>query len=349
MSTTIYDIAKKAGVSTAAVSMALNNKKGVSEKTRTRILDIASDLNYQPNYSALSLSTQKSRNVVLFISAVNFQFFDSSFYFSILSAISQNINNDFFLITRISTIDKEAEDIAQIANSEKPLAFVFIGTRLSIDFIHRLINNTPAIFFNKPNLKGKNVYSVSFDNTEAMEMITEHMLKLGHRKIAYAGYLPGVITAEKRLEGFYKALSKNGIQKTDSMLIKCEYLPIFGYEAVKRLIVENEELPSAFVCGNDLIAVGIMQALREYNFKVPEDISIAGIDNLLLSDSLWVPLTTIDVKCQEIGAQIANLIRKIADNEIENDNITIQVSLVKRESSGKFNPTGKRKRIQTEL
>lgn len=344
MGTTIYDIARKAGVSSAAVSMALNKKKGVSEKTRARIMDIAEELNYKPNYSALSLSTKKSHNVVLFISAVNFQFFDSSFYFSILSAISQSISNDFFLITRISTIDKEAEDIAQIANSEKPLAFVFIGTRLSIDFVRRLIGNTPAIFFNKPNLTGRNVYSVSFDNREAMEMITGHMLNLGHRKIAYAGYLPGVITAEKRLEGFHAALSRYGMDKSDGTLIKCEYLPIFGYEAVKRLITEDEELPSAFVCGNDLIAVGIMQALREYGFKVPEDISIAGIDNLLLSDSLWVPLTTVDVKCQEIGARIAGLIRKIDQGCTENDNIIISVSLVKRESTGRFNSEGKRKR-----
>ncbi len=343
MSATIYDIAKKAGVSPAAVSMALNNKKGVSEKTRAMIFDIASELNYQPNFTALSLCTKKSRNVVLFISAVNFQFFDSSFYFSILSAISQSINNDYFLITRISTIDKEAEDIAQIANSEKPLAFVFIGTRLSISFTKQLIGNIPAIFFNKSSSIGNNVYSVSFDNVEAMELITSHMIDLGHRRIAYAGYLPGVITSEKRLEGFKKALSKAGIDQAESRLIKCEYLPIFGYDAVKRLLAEEEELPSAFVCGNDLIAVGIMQALREYNFKVPEDISIAGIDNLLLSDCLWVPLTTVDVKCQEIGIQIANMIREIAEENVQKQNITIDVSLVKRESTGRFNPNGKRR------
>ena len=120
-------------------------------------------------------------------------------------------------------------------------------------------------------------------------------------------------------------------------------LPIFGYDAVKRLLAEEEELPSAFVCGNDLIAVGIMQALREYNFKVPEDISIAGIDNLLLSDCLWVPLTTVDVKCQEIGIQIANMIREIAEENVQKQNITIDVSLVKRESTGRFNPNGKRR------
>jgi DNA-binding LacI/PurR family transcriptional regulator len=86
-----------------------------------------------------------------------------------------------------------------------------------------------------------------------------------------------------------------------------------------------------------------MQALREYSFKVPHDISVAGIDNLQLTDSLWVPLTTVDVNCRSIGVEIAHMLRLIAEGVEPQKNPVIDVSLIIRESSGPFNPEGKRK------
>ncbi|MDP3387446.1 MAG: LacI family DNA-binding transcriptional regulator [Eubacteriales bacterium] len=342
MGSTIYDIAKIAGVTTATVSLALNNKKGVSQQTKQRIIDIAKELNYFPNTNARSLSTRKSMTVALCISAVSYEYFNSSFYFDIIKYISQEIGNTLFLTTQISTLDKEAETIATLATSGNIMAFVFIGTRLSVKFICSLIGDIPAVFFNKPDLKGKNVYSVSFDNKEAMRLITSHLISLGHQRIAYLGYLPGVIPAENRLEGFKKAYQEANLEIEPDQVIETEYLPIFGYSAIRKILLEQKELPSGLVCGNDLIAVGVMQALREYSFKVPHDISVAGIDNLQLTDSLWVPLTTVDVNCHSIGEEIAHILQQIAEGEEPQKNPVIDVSLIIRESSGSFNPEGKR-------
>lgn len=335
---TIYDIAKAAGVSSAAVSMALNNKKGVSEETRRRILTIAENMKYVANDTAKQLSTQRSKTVVLFVSAMSYEYFNSSFYFDIIKYISMGLGQKLNINIQMSTLDQDAEMIEQLATANKVLAYVFIGTRLSPAFIGKLIGDTPAIFFNKPYALGRNSYSVSFDNQRAAYLLTKYLINLGHRDIAYLGYVPGAIPAENRMIGYKSALEEAGVPLNTDRVFQTEYLSVFGYSTIKDMILLDTPLPSAIICGNDLIAVGAMKALLEFGFQVPGDVSVVGIDNLQFTDMLQVPLTTINVNCEKIGLAIAALLLGISENKESGRHVMVNVSLTERKSAGRYNP-----------
>lgn len=318
--------------------MALNNKKGVSEDTRKRILKVAEEIGYIPNDTAKSLSTKKSTNIVLYMSALDYEYFHGSFNFDILKYISSELTSySYRTVVQMSTLDRDAEAIYNLAKSEAIGAFVFMGTRLSAEFIKDLVGDIPCIFFNKPQAYGNKSYSVSFDNRKATCLLTEHVIEMGHKDIAFVGYLPGVVTAENRLLGYKDAHKKYNIEINNERVIHSEHLPRFGYSVVQDMIEKKERLPSSFVCGNDRIAVGVMEVLLEYGFSIPDDVSVCGIDNAQLTDMLKVPLTTVDIHTEKIGAAIAKILIGIFNGNVEKEHIMIDVEIVKRESTGKFN------------
>ncbi len=344
MATSIYDIAQEAGVSAAAVSLALNNQKGVSEATRLRIKQIAEEMNYQKR-PLKSDSQERMFNVILFISAMQYDYFNSSFYFDIIKHLSRvTAHLPFNLIIRLNTLAQDAEAIRNLAEKQNIDAYIFMGTRLSPRFIRQLVGESvPIIFFNKPQADGKNVFSVSFDNRRAMYLLAKHAIDLGHKDIVYLGYVPGAIPAENRLQGYKDAMEDAGIEIQNNHIVEAEYLPEFGESYIRKLISLGDPLPSAILCGNDRIAVGVMKALREHHFSIPDDISVAGIDNVPLSDMLSVPLTTIDVHPKEIGTALGDMLQAIHRRKVTQRHVVIDVTLIKRESTGPFNRNRKAK------
>ena len=336
----IYDIAKAAGVSAAAVSMALNNRKGVSDQTRLKIIQIAQELGYEKKKRGPIEALQKVLNVVLCISAIQYDYFNNSFYFDIIKHLSKGlVNFSCNLIIRMSTLDRDAEMIQKIAQHQEVDTYIFMGTRLSPRFIRQLVGeNVPVIFFNKPHVEGKNVYSVSFDNRRAMYLLTRYAIELGHKEIVYLGYVPGAIPAENRLLGYREAMEDAGFEVKPNYIVEAEYIPEYGSSYIRKMVSLGIPLPSAILCGNDRLAVGVIKALKEFRFKVPGDVSVAGIDNVPLSDMLEVPLTTIDVQTEKIGSSLARLLQDIHIGKVTQRHILVDVSLVKRQSLGAYHP-----------
>lgn len=341
MKVSIYDIAKAAGVSPAAVSMALNGKKGVSDQTRFQIFRLAREMGYQPRRKHDVPGSQPIRNIFLCISAMQYDYFNSSFYFDIIKYLSRRLPDESYnLMIRLSTLAQDAELIQNIAETRDVSAYIFMGTRLSPQFIRQLVGeDVPVIFFNKPNAEGKNVYSVSFDNHRAMYLLTKHAIELGHRDIVYLGYVPGAIPAETRLAGYRAAMEESGLTVRAENIIEAEYMPEFGSAYIHRLASLGKTFPSAILCGNDRLAIGVMKALRELNFSIPEDVSVAGIDNVPLSDMLQIPLTTVDVHAEQIGDEMAQLLVRILTGRTGRRHIIVDVSLIRRRSTGPFRET----------
>ncbi len=333
MSSKIQDIAKLAGVSPATVSLALNDKPGVSLTTKRKIQQLAKQMNYVPNRLAQGLQGGKSNNVLVFMSGPQYDYFNSPFYFETLKHLSRGLSESpYHMMLQIATADMEQEQLQAIAAGKGYDAAVFMGLRMPLDTAVGIMGESkPLVFVNRPC--GELGYSVNADYAAGMELLTRHLIRLGHKDIAFIGYSPKLASSELRMTGFRRAFAEAGLPVPENRVYYADYYQESGYLAMRKLIQSGAALPSAVIGGNDLIAIGALEALLDAGLRVPEDISVAGVDNIPNTHLLKVPLTTVHVAHDAIGFAAAQAVIGLLDgNNVERET-WVDVSLVQRQST----------------
>ncbi|MGG1516072.1 LacI family DNA-binding transcriptional regulator [Paenibacillus oryzisoli] len=332
MTSNIHDIARLAGVSPATVSLALNGRKGVSEKTKLRVLEIAQQLDYVPNVMAQGLQRGRTNNILVLMSGPQYDYFNSPFYFETLKHFAKGISNTpFQMVLHITTAEEELKHLKMLVSRKGFDGMVMMGLRMPQEEAMAIIGSIPSVFVNRPNVK--EAYSVNANYANAMYLVTKHLLELGHRDIAFFGYVPKLPPSENRLIGFRKAYEEYGLEVKAEQLIYADYYQESGYLAMRKWLQSGLALPQAIIGGNDLIALGILEALYDGGVSVPEDVSLAGIDNLSNTHLLKVPLTTVHIRNDLIGMETsAKIIRLLQDEEVERET-WIDVQLIKRAST----------------
>lgn len=308
--TTIKDVAKLAGVSTATVSLVLNEKPvPISAATRSAVLEAAKTLHYRPNQLAVGLVTNKSNSIGLIIPDNANPFFASlSNYIEKeanqngFSVILGNTNNDpkitrdylrIFADHQVDGIILAQADFATAEESEK-----------CMNLIHEL--RTPVVLVDRV-YKDSNIDCVLVDQIMAGYLATHHLLELGHRRIGCASGPLGLGNCANRLIGYKKALEEFNVP-FDSTLIFEDNLNIeCGIRALPSLLGRNVTAIFAF---NDLIAYGIYKESRNYNLNIPADLSVVGLDDIFLSDIIQPPLTTV---AQPIAETADIVVQKLLD------------------------------------
>lgn len=306
MPVTIKEIAKEAEVSTATVSMILNNKdKSISEATRNKVLEIARNRNYIPNTMARSLVTRQTRTIGLIMPDIVNPFFPE---------IARGAE-DRASLSRYSIIYCNTDD-----NLTREDAYIDILTEKMVDgiiFTHSADREgdadrfkscrVPIILIDRdydiPNVIGK----VLVDNTKASYTGVNYLLDQGYRKIAYIAGSIHTRTARDRLEGYKKALAERQLEYREEYVKIGEYKSQWGAEAAKAFLDEKVDFDAVF-CGNDLIAIGAVKALKEAGYKVPEDIGVMGFDDIYMAGMVEPALTTIKQPNYEMGYRAAELL-----------------------------------------
>jgi len=339
MKATINDVAKLSGVSIKTVSRVMNNEPSVRQLTRDKVQAAVKELNYQPNLAARNLAGTKSFTIAYVYDNPN-AYYIIDMQEGILSACRQQ---GFELLINPCDSQKEkiTEDIidtikhARVAGlvltppfSERP-EFVKRITELDIKVV-RIMSGDVAPDDLSP--------CVMVNDRDAAQTITQHLIDLGHKKIAFiAGGAEHMSTIE-RYKGYRRALKANDIEFNKSLVIEGEYSFESGVEGAKKLMakeVSQDSLPTAIFSCNDEIAAGALFAARLMNIKIPEQLSIAGFENSPFSRQTWPKLTTANQPNKQIAQDAAGLlISQIRKQKSNNESSQYVPQLVIRDSTG---------------
>ena len=333
---TIKDIARVAKVSPMAVSMAINNRPGVSEDTRKRILKIAKGLNYQPNYAAKSLVTKRSYTIGLILDNIANPFFPE-----LTKGIEETASkSDYNLLLCNTSQDLKAEKKCIDMLRSKGVDGIILTTVVANDphikplieerfpFVCAVRQPLDLFFDNK-------VDYVVIDNFLGAHKGGKHLWKLGHERIAVLTGPKNVSTTIGRTEGFRKALAEEGVKLGPTLVVECNYSRENAYLAAKRLL-KLKNPPTAFYTEDDTMAIGVRDAILESGLRIPEDIAIMGFDNIEMGALPGVEITTIEQRKYEMGAiGVKILIDKIEGKGPQAVNkIVLEPELIIRKSCG---------------
>ncbi|WP_338652510.1 LacI family DNA-binding transcriptional regulator [Sporosarcina psychrophila] len=332
--TTIKDVAKKAGVSIGVVSKAFNNYVDISEKTRQRIFAIAKELNYTPNVVAKNLSSKKQMTIGLISSGVlnNNEKDNNAFdiFKGVYTAVEESQNE--LSIFLIDSLKQKQKSYAQYCRERNIGGAILQGIRTDDPYYKELIDtNIPCVIVDiMTDMNNGLIGSVSIDNAKASREIAGYLIERNHRDIVVvAGTKETDVNAE-RIKGVQEAFKENDLEMCDEDVLYAQFSEQQAYILAEKYLQTKQ--PTAFLCFSDLMAFGVMRAVKEAGLRIPEDISITGFDDLVLSGYTQPKLTTIRQDFIEIGRLSAQLLQSLMENKLDKKHIYVDYQLLERES-----------------
>lgn len=325
---TMQDIANKAGVSKTTVSMVLNKKdNNISSSTKDKILKIAEELNYIPNSIARSLSTKKSGTIGIMVPDITNPFFSE-----IARAIEDAANSfeyNVIFCNSDNEIEKE-EKYIELLVSKLVDGVIFIAGGKSTKSINILNNNgVPFVLVDRYVEGYENCYGVYSLNTEGIIDGVNYLYEKNKRKIVFVSGSSELGISNLRLDGYKQAMKSHKIY--DKSLIFEGDFTIKGGKNVTENILKNIKDFDAIIYSNDVMALGGMKVLLRQGYRIPEDVSIIGFDNIQLSEVVEPELTTIGQPIYDMGKEACKLlIDVINENHITEKIIKFRPKLIKR-------------------
>lgn len=331
--TTIRDIAKLADVSYQTVSLVINGKPGVSEKTRKRILRLMDELDYRPNRAAQMLSTHRSNTLELFVVDV---IYGGRLADSTKNMVRAARASGYSLL--ISETDFESlPDALEGAAARLVDGVLMYAPRLRIDDADLLQMCKGIPLVRRDYVPGSKIAWVGFDQAYATRLATEHLIELGHRDIAAIPPSSDMINGYWRYTTWKNVLIENGLQPGPA--VEGDYSMQSGYEAAQKIIASGHPF-TALLVGSDNMAVGALRALREHRLRVPDDVSVVGFDNTELSSYIDPQLTTIDFKfAKQDELAVKYLLELIEDPQMELHQRVLMSDLIVRGSTRPLHPS----------
>ena len=298
MSVTMRDIAERAGVSLITVSRALNNKPDVSKETRARVRAIAEELQYAPNVHARALASGDSRTLGLIVA-------DSAnpFYGKLIRGVEDTASAQGYGVILCNTSeDREREAAAhQMLREKRVDGMLVTGIRTGLSPLLRLEQeNIPFVLLNR-YLQEIDADCVVNDNRQGAYEATAHLCGLGHRRIVHLTGPQQISSVRERLAGFRQALDEYDIQFDPGLVLRCDLKLEGGYQQIKTAMPAFAPRPTAVFAYSDLVAIGVLKALRELGLRVPQDIALVGYDDIEFAPFVDPPLTTVAQLVYEIG------------------------------------------------
>lgn len=341
MSITAKELSKILNLSEAAVSMALNNKPGVSTQTRIKVKECAKEYGY--DFSKI-LEAEKPKTIqgsILFIIyRKNGVVVDDTPFFSKLSeGISQSCKEKNYIMTISYFYD--GDDIEKLLKNSIALGYtgiILLGTEMTeIDFIPFKNISIPIVILDN-YFENINANYVLIDNFQGASLATSYLIKNCKNHPGYLKSKFPITNFQEREEGFYKAIRKNGLPTSKTIVHSLSPTTNGAYADMKEYIDQGEELAKCYFADNDLVAAGAMKAFKEAGYKIPEDIAIIGFDDMPHCTYLEPPLTTVRVPKNYFGMIATNrLIELINNPSSDSIKILLNTSLVLRKSVQRTN------------
>lgn len=335
--TTIRDIAKLADVSVTTVSKVINNYSDISEETRQKVIQVMKKENYEPNAIARSLSTSKSFSIGLFFNYNFTRGLHQDFFHSILFGFETNLGEKGYDFLYFSDFQrkKTCDYVAKCQHRHIDGALL-MGIPLSDKHIDELLkSDIPSVFIDV-DLVSKNATYLTCDNVGGAETAINHLYNIGHRKIGMITGLQYTKPTQDRMRGYQQAVHNLQIPYRTEWIVNTEYSEVGGYKAMHQLLALMER-PTAIFCHSDSIAIGAIKAIRDAGLNVPDDFSIVGFDDLMISSYIKPKLTTVRQDTYLMGSKAADLLSELINySEKSISPIVLPTRLVERESTKKY-------------
>jgi LacI family transcriptional regulator len=334
---TIKDIARIAQVSHTTVSRALNDKSRIRDETKEKILSIAKELNYRPDFIARSLVSRRTRTLGLVITTIANPFYNE--LAQGIEATARGLGYSIILCCAHSDLSTEKQYVDML-RSRGVDGIILTSAWIEDPNIGGLAEEGfPTILVNRrtydPTVKEKIDY-VGVDNILGGFLAVEHLIKLGHRRIGVIGGATESSVGFERLEGGRQALEVYGIEKKDKYFLEGDFLRESGYRGGKQFL-RMAEPPTAIFAANDYMAMGVYQAMCEKEVKVPEEMALIGFNDIEFAAMIGMELTTVGQKKFEMGAlAVKTLVENIEGGEAKpsTKEILLKPELIIRKTCG---------------
>ena len=327
---TMKDVASRAGVSIQTVSAVINSRPGITPETTARVNSAIQELGYRPYSIARSLRTGQTHTIALIVTDIN------NPSFSIIASAAEDIAHSFgYNLILFNTHDdpqREANYISSVSQRWiDGVIFVATGDQMtSLESLKQA--GIPTVAIDRIP-KGYTGPSVTLDNLKTGHLAADYLLGLGHRRLAHISGPMKLLLARDRFNGFVNGLRESGIDSGDLLSVEGNWTCASGYMAMKQFLVQPLR-PSAVFVANDRMAIGAILAAQEAGLKVPEDISVMGVDDIEVSAFQSPPLTTIRQSFLQMTTICVHLLIDILDGkEPEKNQIVIDPMLVVRKST----------------
>ncbi|ALA54314.1 transcriptional regulator, LacI family [Shouchella rhizosphaerae] len=319
MNTTIYDVAREAGVSMATVSRVVNGNPNVKPTTRKKVLEAIERLNYRPNAVARGLASKRTTTVGVIIPDI------SSIFFSELARGIEDIATMYKYNIILCNSDQNKDKEIHLINTllEKQVdGIVFMGGEITEEHAEQFKRAPVPIVLAATLDDEKSFPSVNIDYTQAAEDAIQFLIEKGHKRIGMlSGSLEDPINGYQKFAGYRQALQKNNIEFDENLIVIGDYTYDSGMEAMDAFLALDEK-PTALFASNDEMALGVIHGIQDRGYDVPGDIEVLGFDNTRLATMVRPTLTTVVQPLYDIGAVSMRLLTKLMNKE-EVDNYTV--------------------------
>lgn len=332
MKVTIKDVAKEANVATSTVSRVLANSDKISDKTKARVNEAIKKLNYTPNIIARGLANNKTRILAVILPKEAENIFANPFFIQAMKGISICAQKEDYYImygfNQDNNKDNEMEWLKKFINSNLVDGICLLKVEEHDEIIEYLKEiSFPFVVIGRPD-NIENILWVDNDNVKAMYDLVNKLISYGHSKIGFIGAKSNLNVSRDRLKGYKKALQDNNIKIDDNLIFMAEdFDKVDGELATIEML--KERIPTAIVTTDDLLAFGAIEVINSKNI----DISVAGFNNIQMSEYQKPSLASVDINAEKLGYYATNLlISKLEGKEINLNKYIIETKLVERES-----------------
>ncbi|PYI54030.1 LacI family DNA-binding transcriptional regulator [Paenibacillus flagellatus] len=326
------DVARRAGVSVAVVSYVINNKAVVKEATRQKVLQAIRELGYNPNLTARSLKTKRTNQI-----GVLFNNIGNSFETGIALGLEQKAR-EYGQSLIFQTFAPEEEDNLKMIFMGRTDAIIAFGQSLKTETVDHFAKvGVPLFSIMTPELRHESVPFVDIDWLAAYGKLADHLAGLGHKRIGFMGNRLREKHHDVRLRFLRRALEARGLEFRDEWLLRGTFGTLeSAYDAMSNRLAEGDELPfTAIVCANDLMAIGVLSACRDRGLSVPDRLSIASSEDILMASHTSPAITTIHYPRRRIGYATVDAIVAHLKNGTPLESFAADYEIVIRQSTGR--------------
>ncbi len=327
---TLLDIAADAGVSRATVSLVIRNVPSVADSTRKRVQRSIKRLGYIYHRGAASLRMRQSHAIGLIVSDIT-----NPFFAEVIVAIEERLATARLVTLLGNTSEDRAKEERLLKTMQEfpadgILICPAIGRGASAQAV-TLAGQLPTVAFAR---RAAGFDYAGVDNTQGSLLAVEHLFKLGNRRIAFIGGDPDISTGRERMEGYQRALARFGLQFDPCLVLPAPPTRRGGYDNVQRLL-EIENRPTAALCFNDVVALGVIEALQHAGVRAGKEFGVVGFNNVPDAAQSLPGLTTVDTSPRELGETAAELLlKRIEQRDSPIRTVILQPRLIVRQSCG---------------
>ena len=336
----LADIAEVVGVSTVTVSKALSGQKGVSDEMRTKICELAEEMGYVKSVSETKVTDKKSYTLGVAV-AERYVDENKSFYWQLYQQTAQSAmqKNCFTMLEIIGYEDECSLQMPKMVAEEKVEALIVMGSFQTeyVRFLREKVR-VPMVFMDTIGVDG-DCDAVVSNNMMGGYQMTSYLFSLGHEKIGFVGTRLATASIDDRYFGYLKAAMEHGMEVKEEWLLDDRDRKTGSYDEERYLKLPKENMPTAFFCNNDMIALTLIQKLKKNGYRVPEDVSVVGFDNFQIDTLERIGLTTYAIDTKDMSKRVVQIIvHKLNSPGYSTGVYMIAGRFIERESAKRIGP-----------